>query len=75
MPKSHSDPFLRKLGGRIKELRAERKISQEALAHECRIDRSYMSGIERGVRNITVLRLVNIAIALRVPPQKLLEFR
>lgn len=59
-------PALRRLGARIRELRAERRLSQEALADAAGIARSYMSGIERGVRNFSVLHLLKIAKALRI---------
>lgn len=62
-----SNGFLKRLGARIRELRRRRGLSQEAFADLARIDRSYMSGIERGVRNITVLKLAKIAKALGVP--------
>jgi transcriptional regulator with XRE-family HTH domain len=64
----------KKPGKRIRQIRLERKLSQEALADACDLDRSYMSGVERGIRNITVLTLVQIAKALRVPPHRLLDF-
>ena len=64
-------PLLRKVGGRIKQARAEKGLSQEALADLARLDRSYMSGIERGVRNVTVLKLHAVARALRVPLREL----
>jgi transcriptional regulator with XRE-family HTH domain len=57
---------LKKVGTRVRELRLERSLSQEALADQARIGRSYMSGIERGVRNCSTLHLVRIARALRV---------
>lgn len=61
------DSFLKRLGARIRELRRRQGLSQEALADLARLDRSYMSGIERGVRNISVLKLEKIAKALDVP--------
>lgn len=42
------------LGNRIRKLRRETGLSQEDFADKCGIDRSYMSGIERGVRNPTL---------------------
>jgi transcriptional regulator with XRE-family HTH domain len=59
-------PALKKLGARIRELRERRKLSQEALADVAHIGRSYMSGIERGVRNCSTLHLLRLARALRV---------
>jgi transcriptional regulator with XRE-family HTH domain len=66
-------PALRRLGARIRELRIERGLSQEALADAAGIGRSYMSGIERGVRNCSTLHLFRIAKALRVPPGALFQ--
>ena len=63
---SAADPVLKALGRRVRELRVARGWSQERLADEAGLDRSYMSGVERGVRNISVLRLAEIASALRV---------
>lgn len=39
-------------------------MSQEALAEAAGVDRSYMSGVERGVRNLSVLKLAALARAL-----------
>lgn len=47
--------------------------SQERLADEAGIDRSYMSGIERGVRNISVLKLIRLAKVLGVSGRELLS--
>jgi transcriptional regulator with XRE-family HTH domain len=47
-------------------MRQRRKLSQEALADAAHIARSYMSGIERGVRNCSTLHLVRLARTLRV---------
>jgi transcriptional regulator with XRE-family HTH domain len=65
-------PALRKVGDRIRRIRGERSLSQEALADSAGLDRSYMSGIERGVRNITLLKLFAVARALKVSPRELL---
>ncbi len=71
MPKS-AQPLLRKVGDRVREIRVKRGLSQEELAHNAGLDRSYMSGIERGVRNATVLKLQSVARALKVPVRELL---
>jgi transcriptional regulator with XRE-family HTH domain len=71
VPKA-AHPTLRKVGERIKRARTARRLSQEALADSAGVDRSYMSGIERGVRNITLLKLFAVARALRVRPSELL---
>lgn len=67
------NPILVSLGGTIRSLRSERNISQEALAHEANIDRSYMGGIERGEHNITILNLVKIAEQLDLKISELFE--
>jgi transcriptional regulator with XRE-family HTH domain len=59
-------PALKRLGTRVRDLRREERMSQEALADAAGIGRSYMSGIERGVRNCSVLHLFKIARALKV---------
>jgi transcriptional regulator with XRE-family HTH domain len=66
-------PALKRLGGRIRDLRQERGLSQEALADTAGVGRSYMSGIERGVRNCSTLHLFRIAKALHVQPAELLR--
>ena len=50
----------------IRRLRVAKSLSQEALAHEAGIDRSYMSRLERGLENPTVAILDKLAIALAV---------
>ena len=63
----------RQVGANVRRLREQRGWSQEALAFECGLHRTYVSGVERGVRNPTVLVLQDIATALGVPAAKLLE--
>lgn len=55
-----------RLGRNVKRLREERGLSQEALAFEAELHRTYVSGVERGVRNPTVTVIEKIAIALKV---------
>jgi DNA-binding XRE family transcriptional regulator len=45
---SRTVPRLGRLAKNMRRLRAERGLSQEALAHECGINRTYLSGVERG---------------------------
>lgn len=73
MPPAPPHPFLKKLGTRIKRLRERKRLSQEALADLAHLDRSYMSGIERGVRNVSVLNLAKIARALGLPVTALFQ--
>lgn len=55
-----------KYGERIKELRSERKISQEYLAHLAGLDRTYINSVENGKRNISIENIAKIANALEV---------
>jgi len=71
--KHSGNPALVSLGRTIRSLRVERKISQEALAYEANIDRSYMGGIERGEHNITILNLMKIATQLDIKISELFE--
>lgn len=50
----------------LKQLRLSRRLSQEALALEANVDRSYVSGLERGVRNPSVDILDRLAQTLAV---------
>lgn len=54
----------KRLAGNMKRLRKERGWSQEALADEAGLDRTYISGIERVVRNPTISVVERIATAL-----------
>ncbi len=60
----------------IRSLRKANDISQEELADRSGLDRTYISGIERGVRNITLDSLESIVVALRIDlPDFLAELR
>jgi len=61
------------IGQAIRELRAAVEMSQEALAHEAGMDRSYMGGIERGEHNLTLINLLRICRCLRVSVSELLR--
>ncbi|MBS0232299.1 MAG: helix-turn-helix transcriptional regulator [Proteobacteria bacterium] len=63
----------RRVGLNLKKFREERGFSQEAFADHCGLHRTYISGIERGVRNPTVLILEKIAKALKVSAAELLQ--
>ena len=55
-----------KVGQRIRELRKELGLSQEALANESDVDRTYMTDVENGRRNVSVEILEKIIKALKV---------
>jgi transcriptional regulator with XRE-family HTH domain len=61
------------LGSRIVTLRREKKWSQDQLAFEAGVHRTYMGGIERGERNPSLFNLVKIATALGISLKELFE--
>jgi len=62
------------VGKKVRALRAARDLSQEELAERADLDRTYISGIERGKRNISIVNIAKIAAALRVKISELLTF-
>ncbi len=62
-----------RVGRNLKKYRKEAGFSQEGLALECGLHRTYVSGVERGVRNPTVVVLEQIAKPLGIPSWRLLE--
>ncbi len=62
------------LGKRIKTLRNEIGFSQEELAARAGIDRTYITSVECGRRNISIINIEKIAIALEVTLSKLFDF-
>ncbi|WP_247329517.1 helix-turn-helix transcriptional regulator [Bradyrhizobium sp. 21] len=57
----------------MRRLRAARGLSQEALAHESGLNRTYLSGVERSERNVSIDNLARIAKGLGIEPWKLLK--
>lgn len=57
----------------VRALRQDKGLSQEQLAFEAGIHRTYVSGVERGVRNPTLLLVAKFAKALGVAPDVLLR--
>lgn len=53
-----------KIGNRIKELRDIKQMSQKDLAYSADLDRSYIASVENGKRNISIVNIEKIAIAL-----------
>ena len=67
------EPVLKKFGGNVREKREARNLSQEALAEQADLDRTYIGGIERGERNPTILSALRIAKALKTTVAGLCE--
>lgn len=66
------DP-LKPFGARVRTLREQLGLSQEALAAKAGIHRTYMGGVERGERNICLKNVFRLAAALGVPPRDLFD--
>ena len=62
------------VGKNVRRYRELKGLSQEELAFDADLHRTYVSGVERGIRNPTVLIVAKLANALGVDPAKLLEF-
>lgn len=67
------DP-LKQFGQRLTFLRKQRGWSQEKLALESGLARSYLSGIERGLRNVALVNICTLADTIGVPPCEMLKF-
>jgi transcriptional regulator with XRE-family HTH domain len=65
LPKDTASPHLTRLGKRVKELREKKGLTQTELALASGVSLVCISGIERGIRNLTVLHLIGIAKALK----------
>ncbi len=53
-------------GKRVRELRQEQGLSQEALAFKAGIDRTYMTSIENGKRNVSIQNIEKVITALEI---------
>lgn len=60
-------------GMNVKVLRVKRKLSQEVLAAEAGIERTYLGGIERGEHNVSLLTMLKLAAALECSVTELLS--
>ena len=63
------------LAANVRRRRQELALSQDELASRCDLHRTYVGGVERGERNITLLSLERLAAALEVSPLELLSRR
>lgn len=71
MSKVQDARIQKRFGERVRQLRKEKGLSQEALALACDLDRSYIGGVERGERNISLVNIHKIASALSVNAREL----
>jgi transcriptional regulator with XRE-family HTH domain len=65
--------MVKALGRRIRQLRTDKGWSQERLAEEAGMHRTYMWGIEQGMRNPSVRHLIRLADALEIPVKGLFD--
>jgi transcriptional regulator with XRE-family HTH domain len=63
-----------KLGKKVRQLRTDAGYSQERLGELTGLDRTYISGIERGVRNPSIRNIEKLAKALKVKVTDLIDF-
>jgi transcriptional regulator with XRE-family HTH domain len=68
MVKTDKSPVLLKFGAAVRRRRMDAGFSQEAFADHCGIDRSYMGGVERGERNLSLINIERILQGLDVQP-------
>ena len=64
-----------KVGQRIKELRIKQGLSQEEFAFRCELDRTYITSLERGKRNISLTNLEKIAKAFNMTLSEFFNFK
>lgn len=64
---------LMKFGRNLRKFREAAGLTQEALAEKASLDRTYLSDIERGLRNAGIKNIVRLAKALCVPAAKLMD--
>lgn len=63
----------KKFGEKLKEIRTQKGLSQEKLAFKSGLHRTYISDIERGARNVSLINIEKIAKALGVSNSELLK--
>jgi len=68
-----SPKILRQFGGRMKELRKNKNLSQEELGSKANLHRTYIGMVERAEKNITLINIAKIAQALDVNIKDLFE--
>jgi len=66
--------ILNSFGKKLQKLRTDRNLTQEKLAEIAGFDRTYISLLERGIRNPSLVNIFRLANALNVAPDKLLKF-
>ncbi|KGR89603.1 MULTISPECIES: helix-turn-helix domain-containing protein [Ureibacillus] len=68
------DSLVKLVGMRIKEIRKSKKMTQDELAEKSGLQTSYLAGVERGDRNITLQTLEKIIVGLNEVPANIFSF-
>ena len=63
----------KQFGKRVKQLRQENELSQEALAHLAELDRTYIPSIEKGLRNVSLEVIQKLSKAFKIKISELLK--
>ncbi|MCA9078464.1 MAG: helix-turn-helix transcriptional regulator [Planctomycetaceae bacterium] len=71
MAKASADIKIR-FGEKLRSIRTKQGVSQEKLAELAGLHRTYVSSVERGERNVSLLNIERLAIALGVAPRDLI---
>jgi transcriptional regulator with XRE-family HTH domain len=71
--RTHKGPLRDILARNMRLLRAKRGLTQEALAYECVVNRTYLSAVERSERNVSIDNIARIAKGLKIEPWRLLR--
>lgn len=69
----NNEQILSDFGKRLKELRKAQNVSQEELAHRVGFDRTYISLLERGKRNPSLISIHNLAVGLETSAKEFFE--
>jgi transcriptional regulator with XRE-family HTH domain len=69
----HREDFLKWFGLRLRKIRQSKFLSQEELAGLAGIDRTYVGGVERGERNLSLLNIKKLSDALEIKPSELFD--
>lgn len=64
--------LLQNFGNCVRTARIASGLSQEGLALDCGLDRTYISSVERGRRNVSLINIHKLAMALKIPATELL---
>ncbi|HEU0012666.1 MAG TPA: helix-turn-helix transcriptional regulator [Longimicrobium sp.] len=71
--RQNREDILKQFGETLRSYRLEADLSQERLAANAGLDRTYVGGAERGERNVALVNIVRLGQALGVRPSQLLE--